>query len=225
MHMHGARTARRRGFTLLELLVVIAIIEVLIGLLLPAVQSAREAARRIQCTNNMKQLGLAMHNYESANGAFPPSAIYTFGGGNFYVVNQFSPSARVMPYSDQAALYNSMNFSLEYKHPANATVFGVRAAVLLCPSEAYPGPAQLDDGYFYPASYGWAMGDWFVWGGTPGAAGSFPLAKAACSPSTSRAERPMSPTARAIRSSRRSARPTLRNCAAAPKREPHPQGA
>ncbi len=162
-----------RGFTLIELLVVIAIIAVLIALLLPAVQAAREAARRAQCTNNLKQLGLAMHNYESTYGAFPPSAIYIFAGGTFTVVNQFSPSARIMPYAEQGALYNSMNFNLEYKAPANSTVFGTRTAILLCPSEANPGPANLDDGYFFPSSYGWSMGDWYVWGGTPGASGTF----------------------------------------------------
>ncbi len=161
---------QRRGFTLIELLVVIAIIAVLIALLLPAVQSAREAARRIQCTNNLKQLGLAMHNYESSNGGFPPSGTYSFVAGQIFQGNQFSPSARIMPYSEQGAMFNSMNFSLEYSDPSNSTVMGTRAAVMLCPSEPNSQGA-LDpggDGFFYPTNYGWCMGDWFIWGGIPG---------------------------------------------------------
>jgi prepilin-type N-terminal cleavage/methylation domain-containing protein/prepilin-type processing-associated H-X9-DG protein len=99
-----------RGFTLIELLVVIAIIAVLISLLLPAVQSAREAARRAQCTNNMKQIGLAVNNYESTNGAIPPSA--TFASSNPQLNNYQDQGVlcRVLPFLEQSSDYNSINF-------------------------------------------------------------------------------------------------------------------
>src|SRR6516225_68203 len=92
---------RRRGFTLIELLVVIAIIAVLIALLLPAVQAARAAARRMQCVNNLKQLGLAVQNYASANDAIPPNSSA--------VTNDFSMKARLLPYVEQSALYSALN--------------------------------------------------------------------------------------------------------------------
>jgi prepilin-type N-terminal cleavage/methylation domain-containing protein/prepilin-type processing-associated H-X9-DG protein len=104
---------RVRGFTLIELLVVIAIIAVLISLLLPAVQSAREAARRAQCTNNLKQIGLAVHNYLSANNSLPPAYIpYGVGGGLTNTGQSFSGLARMLPFLEQNAIYNSINFNV-----------------------------------------------------------------------------------------------------------------
>lgn len=102
----------RRGFTLIELLVVIAIIAVLISLLLPAVQSAREAARRAQCTNNLKQIALAMHNYISANDALPTMYIVYSMVGSQNAAQTFSPLARMLPFLEQNAIYNSINFNV-----------------------------------------------------------------------------------------------------------------
>src|SRR5580692_11741544 len=98
----------RRAFTLIELLVVIAIIAVLIGLLLPAVQAAREAARRMQCVNNMKQLGLAIVNYETTIGGLPPSAIVQNNGGTLWTAD-WGPFARILNYIEQGARYNAFN--------------------------------------------------------------------------------------------------------------------
>jgi len=103
---------QRRAFTLIELLVVIAIIAVLISLLLPAVQSAREAARRAQCTNNLKQIGLAVHNYLSANNSLPPAYIVYSPVGSQNTAQTFSALARMLPFLEQNAIYNSINFNV-----------------------------------------------------------------------------------------------------------------
>src|SRR6187399_591117 len=100
-----------RGFTLIELLVVIAIIAVLIALLLPAVQAAREAARRSQCVNNLKQLGLAVHNYISSNDIIPPAGGWNNTNPNNFCWQNQSMKARILPFMEMTALYNAINFN------------------------------------------------------------------------------------------------------------------
>jgi prepilin-type N-terminal cleavage/methylation domain-containing protein/prepilin-type processing-associated H-X9-DG protein len=123
----------RSGFTLIELLVVIAIIAVLIALLLPAVQSAREAARRSQCVNYLKQIGLALHNYHDVQGSFPIGKGLNVATGS---TNDFSHQARLLPYMEQTTISNSMNFSLNSSHASNATALVTSVNVFLCPSDA-----------------------------------------------------------------------------------------
>ena len=146
---------KRRGFTLIELLVVIAIIAVLIALLLPAVQQAREAARRTQCKNNLKQIGLALHNYLDVYMSFPPTVCIR--PGDF---GQWSAQSRLLPYLDQANLQNLINFSASYNSQPN--VPSVRVPAYLCPSEINDKASLRDGIKQYPVNYGANQGTWLV---------------------------------------------------------------
>jgi prepilin-type N-terminal cleavage/methylation domain-containing protein/prepilin-type processing-associated H-X9-DG protein len=146
------RSRVRSGFTLIELLVVIAIIAVLISLLLPAVQSAREAARRAQCVNNLKQIGLAVHNYHDTVGALPGSYLV-------YNLTSFSALSMMLPQMEQANLYNALNFWLDYDQPANDTVRVADVSTFICPSD-FPNPLKSRGAQ---TNYMADMGSWIVW--------------------------------------------------------------
>ncbi len=160
---------RRFGFTLIELLVVIAIIAVLIALLLPAVQAAREAARRVQCVNNLKQMGIALHTYHDALTVFPPGYIAAsrFIDGETDVAPGWSWASMVLPQLDQAPLYSSINVDLPVQALANTTAVQTQLAAFLCPSDQLPssGTYPVTDGLgntlatVAPSSYGACTGN------------------------------------------------------------------
>ncbi|HEV3164419.1 MAG TPA: DUF1559 domain-containing protein [Isosphaeraceae bacterium] len=137
----------RSAFTLIELLVVIAIIAVLIALLLPAVQSAREAARRSQCVNNLKQLGLAMHNYHDVNNALPLGR--TLQAGTYRPFSQF---ARLLGFMEQKNVFDALNFDVSSYDPSNVTGAATAVQTFLCPSDV---AAQIPGGQVL-TGYGWA---------------------------------------------------------------------
>lgn len=157
------RKGTRSGFTLIELLVVIAIIAVLIALLLPAVQQAREAARRSQCKNNLKQLGLALHNYLDTHRCFPPNGVRNAGGGS-NSTQEWSAQAFVLPFLEGANLYSQIDFNVGYGHTNNVDgaihVKAMRIPVLLCPSDPNDSVRVGSNGAaeHYPLSYGVGRG-------------------------------------------------------------------
>jgi prepilin-type N-terminal cleavage/methylation domain-containing protein/prepilin-type processing-associated H-X9-DG protein len=176
------RFAQRRGFTLIELLVVIAIIAVLISLLLPAVQSAREAARRAQCSNNLKQLGLATHNYVATYGVLPPGSLWPCSNADNTATSTqqiacwgwgVGPTILVLQFIEQGVLYNAYNaadgvwgtYPPDASGPtlwwANTTVFNTQVASYLCPSDSRQISGSL-------INYGGNVGGPFVLGGFSG---------------------------------------------------------
>ncbi len=178
------RRSERAGFTLIELLVVIAIIAVLIALLLPAVQAAREAARRAQCVNNLKQLGLAMHNYHASINALP------WGSGP-WGWNDWSSHVMFLPYIEQTTLYNAINFAAGCADGncgnINTTAVYRQLSVLLCPSDTDRlTTAQGHNNYMGNA--GSAPNSFYGWNGSQGAlgpfAGVFEFVGVECDPTT-----------------------------------------
>jgi prepilin-type N-terminal cleavage/methylation domain-containing protein len=169
--MSEVRTARS-AFTLIELLVVIAIIAILIGLLLPAVQKVREAAARAKCQNNLHQIAIALHNYEGANGRFPPAGVYP---ANTASNDAWSHLTRILPYIEQGNTYLQVDFTL----PANVqdAVTRQRIPIFICPSEvndkmkpatSSSGPGAINR---YPSDYAANVGTWMAWNPLTGQGG------------------------------------------------------
>jgi prepilin-type N-terminal cleavage/methylation domain-containing protein len=180
--MRSFSNAGRRGFTLIELLVVIAIIAILIALLLPAVQQAREAARRSQCKNNVKQLGLALHNYHDNHLQFPMSFKTSTGYDSASIGRSWMIG--ILPYMDQAPLFNQVNFSaplanstaspLPTPYTANTIVAKTTIVGFLCPSDSTNGNGQLNGranmpgaDFFGITNYKAVAGNNWAWGTFP----------------------------------------------------------
>ncbi len=154
----------RPGFTLVELLVVIAIIGIMVGLLLPAVQEAREAARRNSCANNLKQIALACHNYESIFRKFPASATLDLSVTSTGNNGSWGVHGRILPQLEQAALYSKVDLSLAWD--GQSVIDGVQVPTYACPSDPGSGLIRVFDDdrpSLYPTNYGFNFGTWFVY--------------------------------------------------------------
>ncbi len=158
--------AIQAGFTLVELLVVIAIIGILVGLLLPAVQAAREAARRMSCSNNLKQIGLALHNYESGHRVLPPSTVSLGGSAS----QPWSMHAFIIPYLEGSTIAARINFGMGYHDGGNKSLFPpsgvatIRVPMYICPSDPND-KVRVDAGVesHYPLTYGVSVGRYMIY--------------------------------------------------------------
>ena len=163
----------RRAFTLVELLVVIAIIGVLVALLLPAVQAAREAARRVQCSNHLRQIALAAHNYEGVVGTLPASTIVNLNTTSTSNNLAWGVHGRILHFIEQGSLYDKVDISQPWDF--QAAIDSLKIPIYGCPSD--PGAFRLRDPgggkvMLYPTSYGFNMGTWFVFNPTSNQGGN-----------------------------------------------------
>lgn len=145
--------SRRLGFTLVELLVVIAIIGILVGLLLPAVQMVRESARKTQCQNNLRQIGLALHNFHHAHRRLPIGCVEWRGYGMPSSNRQLAWSAYILPQLEQQNLFDAIDFGRPFDAPENAVVAATRLSVFLCPS------TPVHENVLGPTDYGGLFGE------------------------------------------------------------------
>ena len=156
-------SAQRIGFTLVELLVVIAIIGTLIGLLMPAVQSAREAARRMQCINNLKQIGLALHMHMDIHKGLPSNGNYVWAGSAMTATNAWSGMARILPHIEQENLFRGIDFAVHYN--VQPIISSKRVGTFMCPSEVNDKGYGTDLTFgnkYWPTNYALNQGTWAV---------------------------------------------------------------